>query len=328
MNTSQIGRYMYNNIIIGKGAFSTVYKGIDIDTDDFVAIKVIRKDSLSEELIRRLEEEIELMIKLEHTNIVQFVDFLNDTDNFYIILEYCSGGDLYHLIKNGRLSEDVARNYMKQLTTVLLYLRKNNIVHRDLKPQNILLTCDKKILKLTDFNFAKESGENDLSQTLCGSPLYMAPEIALKYKYSTKSDLWSVGMILYEMVYGKNPFHDACNLLDLLYKIKNKKISFTNSVSSDCNNLLRGLLQKNPNDRIDWDTFFSHPWLTMDPIYIENNNLHIVDNYIPLGITPPRQTLSEPCLKKEDSLIWTYMNNSATILKGAIDYFSSTTRST
>ncbi|KKK56471.1 hypothetical protein LCGC14_3064180, partial [marine sediment metagenome] len=194
MNRSaQVGKYIYSTKAIGKGSFSKVYKGFDTETDEIIALKVIDKFHMKPELVIRLHDEIALLTQLQHPHIAELKEFLEDDDNFYLVLEYCAGGDLAYRIKKGRIPEDTAREYMKQLTIVLRYLKSKNIIHRDLKPQNILLTADQQTIKVTDFNFARELYENDLAQTLCGSPLYMAPEIIERQEYTVKSDLWSVG---------------------------------------------------------------------------------------------------------------------------------------
>lgn len=390
MNKSaQVGKYVYSTKLIGKGSFSRVYKGLDTETDVVVALKIIEKTNLKSEIIDRLHDEIALLTKLQHPNITELKEFLEDDDNFYLILEYCAGGDLSLLIKKGKIPEEICRRYMQQMANALQYLKTRNIIHRDLKPQNILLTADLQTIKLTDFNFARELYDNDLAQTLCGSPLYMAPEIIEKHEYTVKSDLWSVGMILYEMVYGKSPYWDAFNIMDLINKIKTRPVAFSNRASAECNSLLGGLLQVNPDQRYTWGQFFSHSWLRPEePKYIteEQNNLwesislstitpnytmslprqiasssqrfqvDLVDNYVPLGITPPRYTQSEPIRiitkdapeQKEHEVheymikrfransvpdnkstvtdnLWSYMTSSVGIIKGAVDYLASTT---
>ena len=392
MNRSaQVGKYVYSTKPIGKGAFSKVYKGFNIETDEIIAIKIIEKYSLKPELVQRLHDEISLLAQLQHTHIAELKEFLEDDEYFYLILEYCAGGDLAHRIKKGKIPEEIARDYMKQLAEVLQYLQNKNIIHRDLKPQNILLTADQKTVKVTDFNFARELYENDLAETLCGSPLYMAPEIIEKNQYTVKTDLWSVGMILYEMVYGNTPYYDANNMVDLIHKINNRPIKYSDIISLECNQLIRGLLQKDPNKRFSWTDFFSHSWLNTDePVFLptEQDNMwesislstinpksrptraqthpvsitprkfkvDIVDNYVPMGITPPKYTQSEPlamyrvnppdgCGSSRGSSIinsgifepgsapesrsvadnmWSYMTSSAAVIKGAVDYISST----
>jgi serine/threonine protein kinase len=315
--SKKINKYIYSTKEIGKGAFSKVYKGFNIETDEIIAIKIIDKTSLKHNLIDRLYGEIELLTQLSHENIAKLKEFFQSDENFYLILEYCAGGDLSHRIKSGDISEDIACKYMKQLANALFYLKNRNIIHRDLKPQNILLTVDLQTIKITDFNFARELYENDLAQTMCGSPLYMAPEIISGGTYTVKSDLWSVGLILYEMVYGKSPYSDAVNIMDLLKKINTKNIKYSNSVSFECNDLLRRLLQKKPKDRCNWDDFFTHGWLCneepeyiksdqkdvwesisaiSEPINVRSPNLQsrVVDNYVPFGVSPPQNTKSEP----------------------------------
>lgn len=382
MNASAtIDKYVYFTKAIGKGAYSKVYKGFNTITDEIVAIKIIEKSYLKPKLIELLNNEVSLLRELEHDNIVELRDYVDDNDNFYLILEYCAGGDLANLIRKGRIPEDISRDYMRQISSALRYLKSRNIIHRDLKPQNILLDSDKKIIKLTDFNFARELYDNDLAQTLCGSPLYMAPEILKKCEYSVKSDLWSVGLILYEMVYGINPYRDAISEIDLFEKITKRQVNYDDTVSSDCNNLLRGLIERDPDKRLSWNDFFNHPWLNLDePIYLpvqpdnvwesvilsdiskmehapqtkpisinsKRFNVDVVDDYIPLGITPPRYSQSEPIYHieqiddpisnasqtfkpssaPEKSVVdhfWNYMSSSVNIIKGAVDYISSTT---
>lgn len=127
-----------------------------------------------------------------------------------MVFEYCGGGDLSKYIsQNKHLSEEMAKKFMTQLAAGLKYLHSLHIIHRDLKPHNLLLTSTNKedhILKIADFGFAKTFDASTLSETVCGSPLYMAPEILKGQKYSSKADLWSVGTILFEMITGKPPF--------------------------------------------------------------------------------------------------------------------------
>nr|GMC97587.1 serine/threonine-protein kinase ATG1c-like isoform X2 [Ipomoea batatas] len=128
----------------------------------------------------------------------------------YIVLEYCRGGDLsmYLQKRHGRIPETTAKHFMQQLASGLQVLRENNLIHRDLKPQNLLLSTndENSILKIADFGFARSLQPRGLAETLCGSPLYMAPEIMQLQKYDAKADLWSVGAILFQLVTGRTPF--------------------------------------------------------------------------------------------------------------------------
>jgi serine/threonine protein kinase len=280
--SAQIGKYVYSTKPIGKGAFSKVYKGFNSETDELIAIKIIDKIQLKPELHNRIQGEIKLLVELQHPHIVEFKTFLEDEDCFYLILEYCAAGDLSMVIKReGFLSETTARKYMQQFASALRYLKNKNILHRDLKPQNLLLTGNGQ-LKMTDFNFARELYETDLAETMCGSPLYMAPEIISGWKssdsqsYTVKADLWSVGMIMYEMVYGCHPYADAKNVMELVKKITNEPIEYNSKVSADCNHLLKGLLQRKPESRFGWEQFFSHAWLSPnEPTFlpVEQNNM-------------------------------------------------------
>ncbi|KAK7743758.1 Serine/threonine-protein kinase [Diatrype stigma] len=200
----------------------------------------------------------------------------------------------YPSVPNAGLNEVVIRHFLKQLASALQFLRQGNFVHRDVKPQNLLLlpsilfrkmNKDSRLvlsasedslipaagleslpmLKLADFGFARVLPSTSLAETLCGSPLYMAPEILRYERYDAKADLWSVGTVLYEMVSGKPPFR-ASNHVELLRKIEHAedqiKFSRECQVSSDMKSLIRALLKRNPVERISFENFFNHPVVT------------------------------------------------------------------
>ena len=260
--TFQIKDYVVFKKRIGKGGFSNIYKAFDKKNQRMVAIKEICLDTLNKykESIKR---ETKIMKNLNHPNIVKLYDTIIDdtTDNIYLVLEYFGRGDFSKFLKKRPLKEKYAKKYLKQLASGLKYLLENKIIHRDLKPQNILVT-NLGDIKITDFGFARYFDNDMVIQTICGSPLYMAPEIMKNKKYDLKSDLWSVGIILYEMLVGQAPFR-AKNIFELMRHIEKNdvKIPRDSNISEDCKDLLLKLLKKNPEERIEWHDFFSHPWL-------------------------------------------------------------------
>ncbi|TYZ67496.1 hypothetical protein PybrP1_010618, partial [[Pythium] brassicae (nom. inval.)] len=166
--------------------------------------------------------------------------------------------------KREPLSEAVAHHFLNELAKGMLCLWSHNLIHRDLKPQNLLLVEDSasSALKIADFGFARHLATTSLAETLCGSPLYMAPEILKFQKYDAKADLWSVGTIVYEMVVGKPPYGGS-NHVQLLANIERNDLRFpaTVELSGACKNLLLGLLQRKPATRMGFDDFFHHPFV-------------------------------------------------------------------
>lgn len=356
-----IKSYVYSLDPIGRGSFSTVYKGFDTKTDQIIAIKKIDLESLPKPgLKRRLVDEVKLLKNISHQNIVKFVDFLasldvlktydirgdaiDDSRYCYIILEYSRDGDLSSLLKQkGRLDEEEARHYTQQLASGLEYLQLHNILHRDLKPQNILIDGDR--LMITDFNFARKMLEMDMCQTLCGSPLYMAPEILNSQPYTNKSDLWSVGIIMYQMVYGRTPYHSASNMVDLAKKIKSQSVQYSSNVSKELNNLLQMLLRRTPEHRIGWKEFLSHPWIHATTFSDEDEEYEqsvipktapicikprIIEDYsqsiaasAPVGRmhTPQSESvLNRTPQQNTSSDLWGYMNSSMSLIRSALKY--------
>ncbi|KAK1338586.1 hypothetical protein QTO34_019240 [Cnephaeus nilssonii] len=240
---------------LGSGTYATVYKAYaKKDTREVVAIKCVAKKSLNKASLK---------------------DFQWDSDNIYLIMEFCAGGDLSRFIRTRRiLPEKVARVFMQQLASALQFLHERNIAHLDLKPQNILLSSlEKPHLKLADFGFSQHMSPWDEKHVLRGSPLYMAPEMVCQRQYDARVDLWSVGVILYEALFGQPPFASR-SFTELEEKIRSNRVielPLRPQLSPDCQDLLRQLLERDPGRRISFQDFFAHPgwtWTTCPTILV------------------------------------------------------------
>jgi len=267
---------------IGRGSTSKVYQGRNTKTNERVAIKRMDLKAIKNCQFF-FEREINIMKNIDNPHIIKLHDYIEDSEKkkAYIILEYCQYGDLSHFLKKRPLKEKYAKSFITQLADELRFLLGKNIMHRDLKPQNILISDNKKI-KITDFGLARYFDNQNMIDTICGSPLYMSPEIMKNNKYDNKSDLWSVGVILYEMMVGELPYI-ATNHYQLVKKIQRDTVKIPEkdylSISPECRDLIYRLLDKNPETRIGWIDFFDHPWLT-NPIErmfnrIKNNNISV-----------------------------------------------------
>ncbi|KAK3147699.1 hypothetical protein QOZ80_3BG0285710 [Eleusine coracana subsp. coracana] len=251
---------------IGSGAYSQVWLGRHVVQDTEVAVKEIAMERLSSKLRESLLSEVDILRRISHPNIIALHDSMKDHGKIYLILEYCRGGDLHaYLQRRRRVPEAVAKHFIRQLASGLQMLRENNVVHRDLKPQNILLVenNENSLLKIADFGFAKFLQPSTLAETLCGSPLYMAPEVMQAQKYDAKADLWSVGVILYQLVTGYPPFNGD-NQIQLLKNIlSSREIRFPSDceLSHGCIDLCRKLLQLNSVERLTVEEFVNHPFL-------------------------------------------------------------------
>jgi serine/threonine protein kinase len=258
-------QYIVTRKKLGEGSFSKVYSGY-VQRQELVAIKKILLDKVEKAKSQsHLQDEIRIMKKLKHKNIVNLLDAITHEGQIYLILEHCGDGDLKRYLRKRPMYERQVRHYQKQLMEGLQYLRSCNIMHRDLKPQNLLLTDNKRVLKISDFGFAKTlNTDESMNETMCGTPYYMAPEIMHNIKYSTNSDLWSVGIIMYEMLYGIYPYGEGITgPFDLRDKIDHNDIIYPKletALTPFALNLLQHLLQKLPEKRITWDDYFDHIW--------------------------------------------------------------------
>ncbi|KAM4719287.1 serine/threonine-protein kinase ULK1 isoform 2-T2 [Anableps anableps] len=268
-----VGKFEFSRKdLIGHGAFAVVFKGRHREKPDWeVAVKCINKKNLAKSQTL-LGKEIKILKELKHENIVALLDFQETASSVYLVMEYCSGGDLAdYLHSKGTLSEDTIRVFLQQIAGAMKVLQTKGIIHRDLKPQNILLSnppgrkshSNNTCIKIADFGFARYLQNNMMAATLCGSPMYMAPEVIMSQNYDAKADLWSIGTIVFQCLTGKAPFQ-ASSPQDLrLFYEKNKNLSpnIPRETSSHLRNLLLGLLQRNHKDRMDFDEFFTHPFL-------------------------------------------------------------------
>ena len=247
---------------IGEGTFGKVKLAVHKLTQEQVAIKILEKSKIkSKNDLERIEKEIKYMKKLNHPNIVKIYEIFENDDNYYISMEYVSGGELFnYIVKNKRLDENETSFFYSQIIHIIQEIHKQKICHRDLKPENLLLTQNKTI-KLIDFGLSNEY-ENYL-YTPCGSPCYASPEIIKGLKYNGLAiDLWASGIILYSMLCGYLPFDDKDN--DRLFrKILKCKIEFPKKIviSENAKDLIRKILKPEPSKRITLDEILEHPFL-------------------------------------------------------------------
>ncbi|XP_066519387.1 serine/threonine-protein kinase ULK2 isoform X2 [Hoplias malabaricus] len=319
-----VGDFEYSRKdLIGHGAFAVVFKGRHKKKTDWeVAIKSINKKNLSKSQIL-LGKEIKILKELQHENIVALYD-VQETPNFvFLVMEYCNGGDLAdYLQAKGTLREDTLRIFLQQIAAAMRILNSKGIIHRDLKPQNILLsyTGRKKSsingirIKIADFGFARYLQSNMMAATLCGSPMYMAPEVIMSQNYDAKADLWSIGTVIYQCLVGKPPFQaNSPQDLRMFYE-KNKNLvpNIPRETSPQLADLLLGLLQRNQKDRMDFDTFFIHPFLEQSstikkscPVPVPACTGSVLDStcgsspscrYVSPPLLPDMQTLPEDVL--------------------------------
>ena len=254
---------------IGSGGYGNVYEAKNLIFNNTVAMKIIAKhEGMNNKSIRN---EIDILKKLSHPNIVRIYEFYESQNYFYLINELCDEGELYNYINKSTLNEQQLSILFYQVFSGLCYLHENNILHRDLKPENILIS--KKELDLStneeyfwiqiiDFGTAKIFEENKKEKAIVGSAYYIAPEV-LKKDYNEKCDTWSVGVILYMFLSGRAPF-DGANNEEIMNSIKTKTLDLDNEKiiqhSPEVRDLLKCLLKKDTNERLSAKEALNHVW--------------------------------------------------------------------
>ena len=254
---------------IGQGSYGDVFLAMNIYTKEKVAIKKIYKsiDAISE---LEILNEIEILKKLNHPDIIKVLEFYKTDKAYYIVSEYCSGGELFQKAET-YLSETQIAVIFKQILSGLSYLHSNNIIHRDLKLENILISDTEYValtgeeyldIKIIDFGNAEHFDKKISNKSLVGSSYYIAPEIFKKIS-GKESDLWSAGVILYMLIVGHPPFYgesDKKILLNVKKGIYDKNYSRWKNASNEVQDLIGKLLISDPNKRLSAKDALNHPW--------------------------------------------------------------------
>ncbi|CAD8197383.1 unnamed protein product [Paramecium octaurelia] len=243
---------------LGSGAFAEVYFGKNKLTQEAVAIKVIKRAVLAkygDEILQQIHQEVEILQELVEASKTDACPFINriyecleTTNNIYIVLEFCNQGTLLDQIKKvKKLEEDEALFILFQLLQALALLAKNNIAHRDIKPENVFIKDG--VYKLGDFGFA---GQKSMYQTHLGTFPYMAPEFFTSDQYDSKVDVWALGLLTHEMLFGeiyfigKSQFEVQQKILTKQYILDDQKYAVSDGVKE----LLKQMITKDPNQRI------------------------------------------------------------------------------
>ncbi|KAI1608385.1 kinase-like domain-containing protein [Exophiala viscosa] len=307
---------------MGDGAFSNVYKARDTTTHDEVAIKVVRKFEMNSNQgdahlhpnfkkqpkgVERANilKEVQIMRQLDHPNIVKLIDFSESRQYYYIVLELCPGGELFHqIVRLTYFSEDLSRHVITQVADALLYLHEEcGVVHRDIKPENLLFypvpfipSRSPKLrgpdeedkadegefvpgvgaggigqIKIADFGLSKVIWDSQ-TMTPCGTVGYTAPEIVKDERYSKSVDMWALGCVLYTLLCGFPPFYDE-SIQVLTEKVARGQYTFLSpwwdDISKSAQDLVSHLLTVNPEQRFTIEQFLAHPWIrnTQEPTY-------------------------------------------------------------
>ena len=305
---------------IGEGNFGKVKLAKLKSTKEKFAIKVLDKEKLKTQTKSTLFNEIEIISRLDHKNVIHVEKILEDSKNHYIVMEYCEKGELFdYIVNKERLNPAEASLFFYQLINGVEYIHKQGFAHRDLKPENLLLTKEK-ILKIIDFGLCHDfDGENFL-HTKCGSPSYAAPEILKGFPYDGfKTDIWCCGIILYAMLCGYLPF-DGDNNQEIFQSIVECKPEFPDFLEDDSVNLLIWILNSDPKERISIEEIKYHPFYLKGKNYYtiqyeesdisdteKNNEINDI-NYIRNGYSIDKRKFGYSTNRRQKGNLYTFNN--------------------
>ena len=265
--------------LIGTGTFGEIYQGLEIHSGKKVAVKRMKKKLLYENgsfLLNAYKKEVEIMKLCECENSIKFICDFESDNNLNIIMELCDKDLLCYLYERKTpFTIDEIRETFLQLNNAFHKMRYNNILHRDLKLGNVLIkfTDETKmhfIPKLADYGFSKQLSIYNTRTTHLGTPATMAPEIMMNLPYDEKSDLWSVGVMMYQLYYKEIPY-DGMTETEILNKIKSNT-PYKQPEDKYFRDLLNKIFVINPQNRLSWDEYFNHPFFTGKEIPFNSMN--------------------------------------------------------
>ena len=251
---------------LGSGSFGRVYLVTHKQTKVQYAIKAIdKRDKSNQEEKPYFRREVEVMYKIHHPNVVKLYGHFEDNNYCYFIMEYISKGNIYGLIpqdKKKRLSTQIVASLMKDVISAVYFLHNMDppIIHRDIKPENVLL-AEGMVAKLTDFGWSNYMQEDVKRTTVCGTPIYLAPEIINEKGHDERVDIWCIGVLLFELITANVPFQGN-DLETLKNNILKLKITWPRDINLDAKNLIMKILKLDPNARISLSDMLNHPFFT------------------------------------------------------------------
>ncbi|KPJ04975.1 Serine/threonine-protein kinase 6-A [Papilio xuthus] len=245
---------------LGKGKFVNVYLAREKESHYVVALKVLFKSQIMDsEIEHQVRREVEIQCRLRHPNILRMYGYFHDEKRVYFILEYAKYGALYKLLKDQeRFDERTAAICVRDLTRALLYCHSKKVIHRDIKPENLLVGSNYE-LKIADFGWSVHS-PSSRRMTLCGTLDYLSPEMIEGKPHSYPVDIWSLGVLCYELLVGLPPF-DAKDSHQTYKKIRYVIIKYPDFVSEKAKDLVGKLLVINPDQRLPLTQVLKHPWI-------------------------------------------------------------------
>ena len=252
---------------IGRGAFGEVWKVTHENSKKVYCIKILNKNDIFEQkLINQINKEISIMYNVNHPYSVKLVNHFEDNEKLYLIMELATNGNLYNLIQNNKKEKvkniDLIKKLIIQTIEIIKYLHSLNIIYRDIKPENLLLDKEYNI-KLCDYGWATYFTPGKFLTVYCGTPEYVSPEMLKKYPYNEKVDIWGIGVLIFELVFGYAPFASNFNE-DRYNNIKAGKINWPNNLNDEYNDLkdlISKILKVNPNERVSLEDIENHIWL-------------------------------------------------------------------
>mmetsp|Transcript_77511 Transcript_77511/g.107679 ORF Transcript_77511/g.107679 Transcript_77511/m.107679 type:complete len:446 (+) Transcript_77511:86-1423(+) len=261
-----VGKFYKVGRTLGEGAYGKVYMVTHRNTGIVRAMKSIKKSAVTKDAEDTLFFEVSILKELDHPNIANLYELYQDASNYYLISEFCSGGELFDkIVSLSNFTEKLAADYIKQVLSAVVYCHDRKIVHRDLKPENLLLSSKEKDaqIKVIDFGTSRKFVEGQKMTEKLGTPYYVAPEV-LKKNYDEKCDVWSSGVILYIMLCGYPPFNGESDS-DIIKAVQKGAFDFPeeewSGVSNDAKKLIKRMLTVDPTKRPSAQEALNDNWI-------------------------------------------------------------------